>query len=48
MSHLLTIEHNQIKYQLEIDTRLAEFELNRERTTPINLSRMNKIQMNVS
>ena len=42
MSHLLTIEHIQIKHQLEIDARLAEFEQNRERTTPINLSRMKK------
>jgi len=32
MSHLLTIEHIQIKHQLEIDARLAEFEQNREQT----------------
>ena len=30
--HLLTIKHNQIKYQLEIDAQLAEFEQNRERS----------------
>ena len=29
IGHLITVEHNQIKYQLEIDARLAEFEKNR-------------------
>ena len=32
MGHLLTIEHNQIKHQLEIDAQLAEFKQNCEQT----------------
>jgi len=32
MGHLLIIQHNQIKHQLEIVARLAEFEQNSERT----------------
>ena len=37
LSRLLTVEQNQVKLQLEVDARLAEFEQNRDRppTPPI-------------
>ena len=30
IGRLITVEHNQIKHQLEIDARLAEFEKNHD------------------
>ena len=32
LGHLITIEHNQLKYQLEIDARLDEFEQNHDQS----------------